>query len=139
MSKVDLSFSNNEARALEREAKAAKANMEQLVHELASVPADALSTVLARIDSDRKRLEVIAARAEQALEGQRVELAAKLARLDRRLEGQVAELERRRIEASKAEAEAAHQADRYALERARDDAREGLDLFAESLARQSRA
>lgn len=139
MSKDVNSKFDNEARALEHEAKAAKAEIEQLVQALAALPADVRATVRDRIDSERSRLEAIAAQAERALDVQRVDLAAKLARLEGQLEEQVDEVQRRRIEASKAQAEAAYETSRHALENARSCAKDGAEFSAEALGRYSRA
>lgn len=139
MAKDSNSLSDEQARALEHEARVAKEEMEQLVQALAALPVDVRATIGARIDSERSRLEAIAARADRALDDRRVEFEAHLALLERRLEQQVDELERRRIEASKAEAEAVYEASRYQLENARNYAMDGVELTIDTIARHNRA
>ena len=130
MSKHGNSVFDNEARALEREARAAKADMERLVAQLAAQPADARAAIRERLDSERSRLEAIAARAERALEVQHADSAANRAKLERELKAQVDELKlkRKRIEASTAEAEAAYDDTHYTLESARVQAMDGIEL-----------
>lgn len=139
MGKDVNSSSNEEAGALEREAKAAKEEMERLVQAFAALPADVRATIGARIGSERSRLEAISAQADRALDDQRVELAAQLALLERQLQEQVDQLEPTRIEASRAQAEAAYEARRFQLENARSYATDGIDLSVETLGRHSRA
>jgi len=133
VSKDVKSLFDTEARTLDREAMAAKADMQQLVGQLAALPPDAQASIRERIDSDRRRLEAIVAQAERVLQKQHVDRAAELASLELELEGQVDELKRKRIEASKAEAEADYENNRYTLESARVHATDGIELGMKSV------
>lgn len=87
---------------------------------------------------ERNPLETIAAQADRALDERRVELEADLALLERRVKEQVDEIERRRIEASKAEAAAVYEAGRYQADQARNYARDGVELTIDTITRHSR-
>ena len=139
MSKDVKSPHHSAARALERDAKAAKAEVEELVQALAALPADMRATVRDKIDSARSRLEAIDAQAERALDEQRIDFATRLARLEEQLEQQADDEQRRRIEASKAQAQTAYQISRHALENARSTAKDGAEFSAEALGVYSRA
>ena len=120
-------------KALALEARSLKEELEQLAGELAAVPGEARDTLHARIVADRDRLEAIARAAEKALEDQREKHARRREALQSKLEGLGDELSRAEIEASKAEAEAAYEADRYELENARTVAKDGIELSFESM------
>jgi len=126
-------FVETDARALEREARAARVEMEQLVAGLSVAPANVAVAIRADMDEQRMRLEAIAARALDELEARRTEHEAKLAELDSDIEAQIDELKRRRVQADKAEAEKTYEDTRYTLESARIYAKSGIQLGLESI------
>jgi uncharacterized membrane protein len=117
---------------LTREAEASKAELEQLQAEMREQSGEAKAKVQAAIETQRRKVEALQARIEAAMEQRKAELEAKLSTLRAQWEKARGE-QKERIDARIAEMKAAHEARQEKLQRARELAKQALDLTREAV------
>ncbi|MGZ8481030.1 MAG: DUF1269 domain-containing protein [Candidatus Limnocylindria bacterium] len=117
---------------LTREAEATKAELEQLQAELREESGEARAKVQAAIEARQRKLEMLVARVDTAIEGQKAELEARLTTLrtqwDKARAGQ-----KERIDARIAELNASHEARQAKLQQARELAKKALEMTREAV------
>lgn len=117
---------------LTREAEASKAELEQLEAELNEESGEAKAKVQAAIETQKGKVKALEARIDAAMEQRRAELDAKLTTLRAQWE-KARGRQKERIDAQIAEIKASHEARQAKLQRARELAKQALDLTREAI------
>jgi uncharacterized membrane protein len=117
---------------LTREAEASKAELEQLQAELREETGEGKAKVQAAIEAQQRKLEALVARVDATVEQQKAELDAKLTTLRTQWD-KARGRQKERIDARISEIKASHAARQAKLQRARELAKQALELTREAV------
>lgn len=117
---------------LTREAEASRAELEQLQAELREESGESKAKVQAAIETQRRKLEALVVRIDAAIDQQKAEVDAKLTTLRTQWD-QARGRQKERIDARITEIKASHEARQAKLQRARELAKQALELTREAV------
>jgi uncharacterized membrane protein len=117
---------------LVRETDAARMEVDQLREEIRTTSGEAQANVEKAMDSQRRKLEAMVDRLDQAIDKEKAEFETRLATL-REQQAKARDHQRQQIDARMDELKASHQARKAKLEEAREHAKESLEGTREAL------